>query len=95
MQDAYRRLPLHFVENRGQVGERVKYYQRGGGHTAYFTPEGISFALGDKGVQATLTAAGMRKGVGIIASEPLKGRVNHFVGDDPGDGSRMCRPSGL
>ena len=84
MQDAYRRLPLYFVENRGQAGERVKYYQRGGGHTAYFTPEGISFALGDKGVQATLTAAGMRKGVDIVASEPLKGRVNHFVGDDPG-----------
>lgn len=84
MQYAYSRLPLYFVENRGQVGESVKYYQRGGSHTAYFTREGISFASGDKGVQATLTVAGMRNGVDIIASEPLQGRVNHFVGDDPG-----------
>ena len=46
MQYAYSRLPLYFVENRGQVGESVKYYQRGGSHTAYFTREGISFHRG-------------------------------------------------
>ena len=38
-------LPLYFVENRGQVDERVAYYIQGSDKTIYFTSEGVTFAL--------------------------------------------------
>ncbi len=38
-------LPLYFVENRGQVDERVAYYIQGSDKTLYFTSEGVTFAL--------------------------------------------------
>jgi hypothetical protein len=38
-------LPLYFVENRGQLAGRVKFYQTGQGQALYFTREGIDFAL--------------------------------------------------
>jgi hypothetical protein len=41
----YGRLPLFFIENRGQVDQRVKYYARGSGHTTFFTREGVVLSL--------------------------------------------------
>jgi hypothetical protein len=38
-------LPLYFVENRGQLDERVAYYIQGSDKTIYFTAEGVTFAL--------------------------------------------------
>jgi hypothetical protein len=45
MPEAYGKLPLYFVENRGQMDERVAYYIQGGDKTIYFTAEGLTFAL--------------------------------------------------
>jgi alpha-tubulin suppressor-like RCC1 family protein len=39
------RLPLYFIENRGQVDKRVKYYSRGSGHTTFFTNDGLVLSL--------------------------------------------------
>jgi len=39
------RLPLAFIENQGQVDEKVKFYVRNGGLTAWLTDEGVVFDL--------------------------------------------------
>lgn len=33
----YGRLPLGFIENRGQVHKKVKFYEKGSGHATWFT----------------------------------------------------------
>ena len=38
-------LPLYFIENRGQLDERVAYYLQGRGTAVYFTTGGITFAF--------------------------------------------------
>ena len=39
------RLPLYFVENRGQADERVSYYLQGRETAVYFTPHGVTYSL--------------------------------------------------
>lgn len=39
------KLPLNFVENRGQMDKRVAYYVQGRDKTVYFTNQGLTFAL--------------------------------------------------
>ena len=41
----YGRLPLYFIENRGQVNKKVKYYVKGGGQTTFFTKDEVVLAL--------------------------------------------------
>ncbi|HLG14939.1 MAG TPA: SBBP repeat-containing protein [Blastocatellia bacterium] len=43
--EAYGKMPLYFVENRGQVDSRVAYYVRGKDKSVYFTPDGVTFLL--------------------------------------------------
>lgn len=38
-------LPLYFVENQGQMDERVAYYLQGSDKTLYFASTGVTFAL--------------------------------------------------
>jgi len=45
VQEAYGRLPLYFIENRGQVDKRVKFYSQNGGQTTWFTKEGVVVSL--------------------------------------------------
>jgi len=44
-QGAYGSLPLYFIQNDGQVDERVKFYEKGSGHTTFFTKEGVCLQL--------------------------------------------------
>lgn len=39
------RLPLYFIENKGQVDRRVKYYVHSGGQTTFFTPKEVVIVL--------------------------------------------------
>ncbi len=43
--EAYGKLPLYFIENKGQVDKAVKFYERGAGHTTFFTENGVVLAL--------------------------------------------------
>ncbi len=45
VQDIYGKLPLYFIQNDGQVDEGVKFYERGGGHSLYFTKRGVYLSL--------------------------------------------------
>jgi len=48
--EAYGKLPLYFIENKGQVDSRVAYYVQGADTTLYFTKEGVTFGLtGEQG----------------------------------------------
>jgi len=45
VQTMFAQLPLYFIENRGQLDERVAYYVQGKDMTLYFTAEGLTFVL--------------------------------------------------
>ena len=50
IQEAYGKLPLYFIENKGQVDSRVAFYVQGADTTLYFTREGVTFGLtGEEG----------------------------------------------
>ena len=44
---SFGRLPLYFIENRGQLDPRVAYYIRGADKTIYFTAGGVTYVLED------------------------------------------------
>ena len=43
--ESYGKLPLYFITNEGQVDKKVKFYEKGGGHTTFFTEEGVYLSL--------------------------------------------------
>lgn len=43
--ESYGKLPLYFIENKGQVDPKVKFYVKTYGKTLYLTDEGIVFDL--------------------------------------------------
>ncbi len=43
--ESYGKLPLSFTKNDGQIDEKVMFYERGSGHSTYFTSEGIYLEL--------------------------------------------------
>src|SRR6266568_7397130 len=45
LKEAVAKLPLYFIENRGQADPRVAYYVQGAGTSVYFTRAGITYAL--------------------------------------------------
>jgi hypothetical protein len=45
MKQVSSKLPLYFIENRGQVDPQVRYYVQGRETSLYFTPHGVTFAL--------------------------------------------------
>ena len=45
IQESYGKLPLYFIQNDGQVDERVKFYEKGSGHATFFTKEGVYISL--------------------------------------------------
>ncbi len=47
-QETYGRLPLYFMENRGQVDRRVKFYASGGRHSVFFTQKEVVFSITKK-----------------------------------------------
>jgi hypothetical protein len=42
---SYGRLPLYFIENRGQAPAAVRYLERGAGHAIFFTESAVVLAL--------------------------------------------------
>ncbi len=43
--EVFEHLPLYFIENRGQLDERVAYYVQGRDKILYFTAQGLTMAL--------------------------------------------------
>ena len=43
--ESYGKLPLSFIRNDGQMDNKVKFYEKGNGHSTYFTNEGVYLEL--------------------------------------------------
>lgn len=86
--ESHLRLPLYFIENKGQLDEKVRFYERGNGHSVFFTQEGIYMALNKKQDKGYTTDHIVIKPINaneksdIIPEQRLKGKVNYFIGND-------------
>jgi hypothetical protein len=96
---SYGKLPLSFVENKGQVDKRVSYYLRRGQGTIFFTKKAIVYDLisGESPIlreakgrtkeaarlSFTLEPIGAHEDVRLVARNRLPGKTNYFIGSDP------------
>src|SRR6202162_1874629 len=83
------RMPLYFIENRGQLDSRVAYYVQGRDTTLYFTAEGMTLVQteqqhGENGVAGRLEKASLRRGIPQMP-DPGSRRIIKldFVGANP------------
>src|SRR5215212_7339840 len=84
--DAYGKLPLSFISNKGQTDEAVRYYAQGAGYGFFFTPKGatLSFAEGKgRGHALGLDFLGADPHATLEARKQLSGEVNYLEGNDP------------
>ena len=97
IKEAFGRLPMSFVENRGQVDKRARYMAQGAGYTFFFTPDEVVLSLAGGATTADQAAAGGSSVDGVVLSlrflggspgalvegvERLPGRVNYARGSD-------------
>lgn len=83
-----RKLPLYFVENRGQLAEEVSYVVQGADKTFYFTADGVTVDVcrtGDDGSEAVrwsfrLELRGARRGVEPVGVNRQPAVFNFFKG---------------
>src|SRR5688572_15047622 len=93
---AYGKLPLHFERNDGQTDPSVRYLARGNGYTLFLTADeavlalkpsgGATAKLNERGTDAAIVRArlvGARKDAQVVGEEPLLGKSNYFIGNDP------------
>ncbi|MDH3879268.1 MAG: SBBP repeat-containing protein, partial [Desulfobacterales bacterium] len=83
----YNKLPLYFIKNNGQLDANIKYYERGGGHSTFFTKDSIYFSLisdrrQGKFEHVQLKPVGLNRDVEIVAEHKQKGKVNYLKGQD-------------
>src|SRR6476659_1993502 len=76
--NAYRKLPLAFVPNTGQLDRRVRYVAQAGGSSFFFTRTEAMLALrkGKRGVALRLGFLGANPAPRIDGARPGTGRVN-------------------
>jgi hypothetical protein len=82
--DAYAKLPLAFVENRGQTDARVRYYAQGNRRAFYLTREEVMLSLEKetRGLALALRFLGSNPGVVVEGEERAPGEVNYLRGKD-------------
>ena len=88
LNEKWGRTPLAFIRNGGQLDSRIKYFEKEAAQSVYVAPEGIYTVLRSKeksGKTARerllLKPLDANPSPEIEAAEPLRGRVNYFVGD--------------
>jgi Beta-propeller repeat/Domain of unknown function DUF11 len=90
---AYDHLPLMFEPNLGQTDARVKFTARGNGYSLFLTDGEAVLSLGharankesnDRSASVIRMAlAGARTGPALRGMEPLPGKSNYLIGNDP------------
>ncbi len=85
----YAHLPLMFEPNQGQTAPEVRFIARGAGYGLFLTEREavLSLSTGAAG-KPTRTAvhmklAGANERVAVEGTDPLPGKSNYFVGNDP------------
>ncbi|VVB67772.1 Beta-propeller repeat protein [uncultured archaeon] len=83
VQAALLRLPLSFIENRGQVSDETKFMVKASHETLYFTPSEVVFALSSQNNTSfvKMSFEGSTPGQ-VVGEEPLPGTANFFLGND-------------
>ena len=84
--DAYGKLPLSFEVNQGQTDGRVKFLSRGAGYGLFLTSrEAVLSLQPQRGAHDVLRLklTGSNRTPRIEGSDPLPGRSNYFIGNDP------------
>jgi len=89
--ESYGKAPLYFIENHGQLDNRVKFYNRAQGHTTFFTEEEVVFRLHGPdtrlhhGSLSTIRLAplGMKNDADIVSEGLQPTKVNYYTGKDP------------
>jgi|GEM_PF-885360 len=81
------RLPLAFELNRGQSEARVKFLSRNRDYTLSLTSSGVTLLLQKPGSSSTgrlqMGLVGGAPAPRILAEDPLPGKVNYMLGNNP------------
>lgn len=86
---AYDHLPLIFEQNQGQTDSQVKFLARGGGYGLFLTGDEAVLALRQPSQEATdfsllkMQLAGANPHFQASGENPLPGKSNYFIGNDP------------
>jgi hypothetical protein len=84
---AYTKLPIAFVENRGQIASRVRYYAQGNRYAFFLTPHDIvlsfSNAAATEQLALSLRFVGSNGAAVPEGSGRVPGEVNYLHGNDP------------
>ncbi|GIH05472.1 hypothetical protein Rhe02_35390 [Rhizocola hellebori] len=85
--DAYARLPLTFVQNRGQADARVRYLAHGSRYGFFFTPDSLVMSLlqrdGATGVNLCLDFVGANPDVAVAAANQAPGLASYLRPGSP------------
>ncbi|RMF92364.1 MAG: hypothetical protein D6734_12380, partial [Candidatus Schekmanbacteria bacterium] len=83
-------IPLAFIRNSGELDNRVKYYEKGIGHTTLFTKKGFYINLrkvGENNQQKVksikIVPLGRNKDLQIKTVGIQNGTLNYLIGNDP------------
>jgi hypothetical protein len=83
----YTNLPVAFVENRGQIDPRVRYYAQGPRYSFYLTRDEVVLSFLNEpptdGVALALRFTGSNPRLVLEGEERAPGEVNYFQGQDP------------
>ena len=84
---AYLNVPAAFVENRGQIDSRARFYVQGHRHTFFLTPRDIVLSFqsstADEQLALSLRFVGASPRVEPEGTELVGGEVNYLHGNDP------------
>ncbi|MHC4955292.1 MAG: DUF7948 domain-containing protein [Planctomycetota bacterium] len=80
-EDTQGALPLAFEANRGQTADEVKFLARGQGYALFLTTQDAVLRLEDGNVRLALVGA--NDSARVAGAEPLPGKANYFLGNDP------------
>ncbi len=78
-------LPLRFEPNQGQTNPQVKFLARGADYGLFLTPDQAVLTLGGRARNSVvrMQLAGANPSAAVSGNEPLPGRSNYFIGNNP------------
>jgi uncharacterized protein (TIGR03437 family) len=80
----YGQLPLRFEANAGQADPRVRFLSRGSGYALFLAADEAVLKLGGaRPAVARMKLAGANPRPRAVGVDPLEGRSNYFLGNDP------------
>ena len=83
--ETFAKLPLYFEPNVGQTDPAVKFMSRGPDHALLLTPSEIVVVTrgSEKTATVRMSLPGGNPSPRISGADPLPGRTNYFLGNDP------------